>query len=415
MNLYETYLLKQTTHTILDTHTHKQCINLLETYLLIQTTQLATTLSFVLGAVSEDFLESAFLFFSGLGFIPSIIGTITQTLGTVLMLITSNIENIKAALSTVRAFFVGVFAGALGAMTMSRGSVVGGGAVTATKSGASKSANIAKEHTDAGKVSDAKNAHKEEQEGISTWKGRVRAVFDSIDSERAGVLHLEVFGDAKRRRKIQSVFFSNDVLMSKAMFNRFFAEMDANHNGVIDFEEFAAAVRKTDPRWHGDEDDANFTEHSCKGGSTRSESSATATRKVTWRRFSFKRSNAVRDAKVEASMPQINCAENAENTNAEALYAPVINIHNSSCRTSPRLSAVSSSSDITVLARSDPPPLPGWLMGTEGVERSSSDPPPLPACSSPDPPPLPGCSSPDPPPLPGGYDDLRPKSRQFGS
>jgi hypothetical protein len=350
------------------TYTHTQVHNLHETYSLIQTTQLATTLSFVLGAVSPEFLEFAFLIFSGLGFIPSLIGTITQTLGTVAMLITNNLESIKAALSKVKAFFVGALAGALGGMTMSGGSMVGGGAAAKLKSGAAQSANIAKEHTDTGKVSDAKNAHEEEQESISTWRERVRAVFDSIDSDGDGVLQQEELVGAMRRKNIQSVFFSNDVLMSKAMFNRFFSDMDANHNGEIDFEEFAAAVRKTDPNWHCEEDVENVTEDEGTGGSVTAtdtdKSVSTALKKPLWGLFSFRRSNAVRDAEEGPSMPQVKCVENVENTNTEALSAPEINIIQR-CRTSPRLSTVSESSEFSVLSMTEPPALPGGIHCTD--------------------------------------------------
>jgi hypothetical protein len=187
-------------------------------------------------------------------------------------------------------------------------------------------------------------------------------VFDSIDSDGDGVLQQEELVGAMRRKNIQSVFFSNDVLMSKAMFNRFFSDMDANHNGEIDFEEFAAAVRKTDPNWHCEEDVENVTEDDGTGGSVTAtdtdNSVSTALKKPLWGLFSFRRSNAVRDAEEGPSMTQVKYFENVEDTNTETLSALEV------FKTSPRLSTVSESSEISVLSMTEPPALPGWFHPT---------------------------------------------------
>jgi hypothetical protein len=63
------------------------------------------------------------------------------------------------------------------------------------------------------------------------------------------------------------MFLSNNLLMSKVMFSRFFAAMDSNENGEVDFEEFVTAVRQSDPRWHGAAEDVeNATADNSNGG-----------------------------------------------------------------------------------------------------------------------------------------------------
>jgi hypothetical protein len=86
------------------THIHTYIHIYIHTYIHTQTTQPATTLSFVLGALSADFLRTSFLFFSGLGFIPGLLSTVTQTLGTLSMLISYILASITVGLSTVKAF-----------------------------------------------------------------------------------------------------------------------------------------------------------------------------------------------------------------------------------------------------------------------------------------------------------------------
>ncbi len=214
-------------------------------------TQLATTLSFMLGSVSEEFVESAFLIFSGLGFIPSLIGTIAQTLSTFGDVIASNMDTISSAFSTIKRFLAGAMAGAAGVLGMSGGLLVMEGRAAAAGLGATAGA-IALENLDAGKVYDATNGDGEGR--ALTWRQRVREVFDTIDADGDGMLQCSEITNAMKRQEIRRTFISKDVLMGKSMFAKLFAAMDKDHNGVVDFDEFADAVRQTDPHWHSDHD-----------------------------------------------------------------------------------------------------------------------------------------------------------------
>jgi Ca2+-binding EF-hand superfamily protein len=213
---------------------------------------MGVTFCFMIGAVTEAYLESAFLVFSGLGFIPGLMGTISQSLETVIGLIGPNIGAIQSAFFMAKDFLVGMFAGAAGLLGFSACSVIGGAKGMLGGAGA-MAKNIALENLDTGKVNDDIDAAGDEPS--KKWKQRVRAVYDEIDSDGDGILQRKEIQDVMKSKKFRGVFIDNDVLMSKAMFDKFFAAIDRNHDGVVDFEEFVYAIHQSDPHWHGDEHD----------------------------------------------------------------------------------------------------------------------------------------------------------------
>ncbi len=173
-------------------------------------------------------MEGFFLIFSGLGFIPSLMGTITQTLGTVMMLIESGSTYIQVFLSKAKDFLTGMFGGAVATMAVSGPSALSGGAA-ATKG-------ILEENLDQDKVNDAveEGAEQDEKE---TWEQKIRKVFDTIDTNGEGLLQREELRRAMKGRDLRNKFFQFNVLMSPKMFERFFDKLDRNHNGFIDFDE----------------------------------------------------------------------------------------------------------------------------------------------------------------------------------
>jgi hypothetical protein len=200
---------------------------------------IALSFASLLGIATDELKEIAFLALSGLGFIPSLLGTCTQTFSTVSMIISANMENIKHMLSAATDFLKGFAFGGVMAVALP----CGGGATDAAK-------NIYTENMDMGKVEDAENAHEDAQEYVQTWKERVRTVFDALDEDGDGSLEwIEVYHSIKRR-EIEDIFLHNDVLMSAAMFAKFFAFMSADCTRLVDFETFAQAVRESDPDWH---------------------------------------------------------------------------------------------------------------------------------------------------------------------
>jgi hypothetical protein len=292
-------------------------------------------------------------------------------------LITANLENIQAALSTVKAFVVGAFFGAVGGLSVSGGPGIGGGnAASAAKAGAHQSIGIAKEHTDAGKVSDAEKAHEEAEERNATWRERARSVFDSIDTDGNGVLNQDEILAATKRKSIQSVFLENDLLMSKSMFNKFFADIDTNHNGVIDFDEFVNAVRKTDPHWHSDEVENATEGDDGKDMPQPTDSSAKSSptfKKALWARLSFRRSSG---AVIDAGDIVVTCGEN-DNKESESQPAVEINI-NKSPTPSHRSSVPSVPSQKSLVpsqksSASEPPQLPRWVQDMDDDDDDDDD------------------------------------------
>jgi hypothetical protein len=181
--------------------------------------------------VNEEFLESAFLVLSGAGFIPGLMGTITDTMGTVTGLIMGHMEPILAALTSVKDLLLGAICGAVGAAGGS--GLLGGMASTLAGGGLG----ILQENLDTGKIDEAIQAVDEEEEETEPWLQRVRNVFDAIDLDGDGTLDREEIKKALKSKEMRHKFFHNDVLMSPFMFRKFFENMDKDHNGVIDFEE----------------------------------------------------------------------------------------------------------------------------------------------------------------------------------
>ncbi len=167
---------------------------------------------------------------------------------------------------------MGAFAGAVGGMAVSGPSVKGGMGASMLAGGATQAQGIANEHVDAGKLDDAKKQHEEEQERNIGWTERVRVVFDSIDTCQDGKLQRNEICKAVNCKKIKKVFLENELLMSRAMFTRFFASLDRNNNGEVDFEEFKQAVRESDPLWHIAEDENGAEKDASSECATASES-----------------------------------------------------------------------------------------------------------------------------------------------
>jgi hypothetical protein len=218
-------------HTKIYTHKSKYTILHMLICLHDQSTQIGATLAFIIGAVNEEFLESAFLVLSGLGFIPGIMGTITDTMGSVTNLIMSHTEPILGALTSVKDMIMGVVGGILKAAGES--GVLGGMAATLI----TESHGILAETLDTAKIDEALDAVGQEDGGGEAWLQRVRNIFDAIDTDKDGTLNRHEMKMAMKSKEMRNKFLHNDVLMSRQMFSRFFAHMDKDHNGIIDFEE----------------------------------------------------------------------------------------------------------------------------------------------------------------------------------
>jgi hypothetical protein len=74
------------------------------------------------------------------------------------------------------------------------------------------------------------------------WLQKLRETFALIDEDGDGKLQRIEVQHALKRNIIKATLVRNDVLMSRAMFEKFFAAMDTDHDGVISFEEFVTAI-----------------------------------------------------------------------------------------------------------------------------------------------------------------------------
>jgi hypothetical protein len=207
------------------------------------------TFSFVAGVVNIEFFENAFLAFSGLGFIPSLLGAFTQTLEVITAILDYNAERILKVLAALEGGFIYTFA-LIGIHIRPTVSLhIGGLALAGVV--ASQSKYVLRDNMDTGRVEDA--IHEDTpSERARLWRQRVRTVFDEMDTDQDGILqHHELFGLSLKH--IRNAFLDNDVLMSKMMFNKFFAHLD-EYKGTITFDHFVQAVRESDPHYHAHHD-----------------------------------------------------------------------------------------------------------------------------------------------------------------
>jgi hypothetical protein len=161
--------------------------------------------------------------FPGLGFIPSIMGTVTQTLGTVTAVLSEHKDTILGALEPVKEAIVGALQPVkdflVGLLAGMAGTAASGGGLSAMMSGAHE---IMNENLDMGKVDEAIEAGEEAGEPLLE---RCRRVFDAIDSDGDGVLDRKELKAAMHSKALRNKFLHNDVLMSPMMFRKFFMSM----------------------------------------------------------------------------------------------------------------------------------------------------------------------------------------------
>ncbi len=211
------------------------------------------TFSLVVGVVNIKWFESAFLVFSGLGFIPSLIGTFSQTIEAITAVIEYNYEKLAKVGHFIEGFIMQSLA-CVG-IQIQPNVAMGSGAMAMV----SHSRYVIRENLDTGRIEDAM-AEDTQSEKARLFRQRMRAVFDEMDTDSDGILqHSELF--KMSRRQIRKAFLNNDVLMSNSMFNKFFSALDQD-KGIISFYKFVQAVRQSDPHYHvdhdGDDGDNNF-------------------------------------------------------------------------------------------------------------------------------------------------------------
>ncbi len=226
--------------------------------------QIGATMMATLGLADSAFMEAAFLIFTALGFLPSLVGTIFQTWNTAYLVFTEKIMGYLApvidpikttvvdpAMTKAQELKAAAIDYGFGLLQSAKTAVGLGGGEEGEGSKLDVAKGILEENMDMERVDECLPAEEagagilvqqEERCAKQAWIDTLRETFNAIDEDGDGSLQRREVQNALKRGVIKATLVRNDVLMSKAMFQKFFDAMDTDHDGEISFEEFTYAV-----------------------------------------------------------------------------------------------------------------------------------------------------------------------------